>query len=201
MTQTEAPTVDNGVNVEALIAAPAKRSPKLPRGPSSAGGATCDSMNGTHSRATVSGFFSASATRTSRAQDRVPLRCRPSGSVRVGGPGRNASRVRARSVWRLPHGRYRGGCLQHRQIQLRSVSATIEGAMDLQGIPASMATSATASRPYQGVVQNRRRRQPGRHRGHRGAVPEAFRCLRHRDQSDDRAGHGRLTRATRQRSA
>ena len=53
---TVATAVNNGVNVEALIGA-REALTKAPEAAQFRWRATCDWMNGTHSRATVSGFF------------------------------------------------------------------------------------------------------------------------------------------------
>jgi uncharacterized OsmC-like protein len=127
-----APTtaVNNGVNVEALIAA-REALTKAPEAAQFRWRATCDWMNGTHSRATVSGFFGLRQDQKRKSEFRFDadhpevfasedLGATPVEYVLVG----------------------LGACLtagiaavaQHRNIQLRSVSATIEGAMDIQGI-------------------------------------------------------------------
>jgi ubiquinone/menaquinone biosynthesis C-methylase UbiE/uncharacterized OsmC-like protein len=125
-----ATTVNNGVNVEALIGAREALS-KAPEAAQFRWRATCDWMNGTHSRATVSGFFGLGQDQKRKTEFRFDadhpevfasedLGATPVEYVLVG----------------------LGACLtagiaavaQHRRIQLRSVSATIEGAMDIQGI-------------------------------------------------------------------
>jgi ubiquinone/menaquinone biosynthesis C-methylase UbiE/uncharacterized OsmC-like protein len=127
-----APTtaVNNGVNVEALIAA-REALTKAPEAAQFRWRATCDWMNGTHSRATVSGFFGLGQDQKRKTEFRFD----------ADHPEVFASEDRgATPVEYVLVGL--GACLtagiaavaQHRRIQLRSVSATIEGAMDIQGI-------------------------------------------------------------------
>ena len=129
-TTTVTAVVDNGVNVEALLGA----REALGAAPEAARfnwRATCTWMNGTHSRSTVDGFFGLGQEQRHKtaftfdadhpeifaAEDNGPT---PVEYVLVG----------------------LGACLtagiaavaQNRNIQLRSVKATIEGSMDLQGI-------------------------------------------------------------------
>ena len=123
-------TVDNGVNVEALLGAREALS-DAPEAARFTWRTTCEWMNGTHSRSTVDGFFGLGQEQKHKtafsfdadhpeifaSEDNGPT---PVEYVLIG----------------------LGACLtagiaavaQHRNIQLRSVSATIEGSMDLQGI-------------------------------------------------------------------
>ena len=122
--------VDNGVNVEALLGAREALS-AAPEAARFNWRATCTWMNGTHSRSTVDGFFGLGQEQRHKteftfdadhpeifaAEDNGPT---PVEYVLVG----------------------LGACLtagvaavaQNRNIQLRSVRATIEGSMDIQGI-------------------------------------------------------------------
>ena len=130
MTAPTTTAVNNGVNVEALIGARDALT-KAPEAAQFRWRATCDWMNGTHSRATVSGFFGLGQDQKRKSEFRFDadhpevfasedLGASPVEYVLVG----------------------LGACLtagiaavaQYRNIQLRSVSATIEGAMDIQGI-------------------------------------------------------------------
>ena len=123
--------VDNGVNVEALLGA-REALTAAPEAAQFKWRATCKWVNGTHSQLQRRGLLR--PRRGAEAQDRVHLRRRPSRDLRLRGQRRHAGRVRA--------GRPRRSCLtagvaavaQHREIQLRSVSATLEGDMDIQGI-------------------------------------------------------------------
>jgi uncharacterized OsmC-like protein len=129
MTSTETP-VNNGVNVEALLGA----REALTAAPDAAKfewRATCDWQNGTHSNSTVEGFFGLGGEQKHRTRY----------SFDVDHPEIFASEDNgATPVEFILVGL--AGCLtagvaavaQHRQIQLRSVSATIEGAMDVRGI-------------------------------------------------------------------
>jgi uncharacterized OsmC-like protein len=130
MTAPTTTAVNNGVNVEALIGA-REALTKAPEAAQFRWRATCDWMNGTYSRATVSGFFGLGQDQKRKSEFRFDadhpevfasedLGATPVEYVLVG----------------------LGACLtagiaavaQYRNIQLRSVSATIEGAMDIQGI-------------------------------------------------------------------
>jgi len=122
--------VNNGVNVDALLAA----REALTAAPAAAEfrwRATCDWVNGTHSRSTVDGYFGLGAEQHHRSTF----------SFDADHPEVFASDDRgATPVEYVLVGL--AGCLtagiasvaQNRNIQLRSVKATLEGAMDLQGI-------------------------------------------------------------------
>ena len=129
-TQTTFERVDNGVNVEALIGAREALS-AAPEAAQFTWRTTCKWMNGTHSRSSVDGFFGLGEEQKHKtefsydadhpeifaSEDHGPT---PVEYVLVG----------------------LGACLtagvaavaQHRNIQLRSVQATLEGSMDIQGI-------------------------------------------------------------------
>jgi uncharacterized OsmC-like protein len=122
--------VDNGVNVAALLGA-REALTAAPEAAQFRWKSTCTWMNGTHSRSTVDGFFGLGDEQNHKteftfdadhpelfaSEDHGPT---PVEYVLVG----------------------LGACLtagiaavaQHRNIQLRSVKATIEGSMDIQGI-------------------------------------------------------------------
>ena len=123
--------VDNGVNVEALLGA-REALTDAPEAAKFKWRATCNWMNGTHSHSTVEGFFGLGAG--AEAQDRrspsMPIIPRSS-PPRTTAPRRSSSCSSA-SASCLTAGI--AAVAQHRGIQLRSVSATIEGAMDIQGI-------------------------------------------------------------------
>ena len=129
MTVTNTP-VDNGVNVEALLGA----RDALDRAPEVAKfqwRATCEWVNGTHSprpsRASPASARAEPPHAVTRSTPTTPRSSRPRTTVR-------------------PRSRYvlvaLAGCLtagvaavaQNREIQLRSVKATLEGDMDLRGI-------------------------------------------------------------------
>jgi uncharacterized OsmC-like protein len=122
--------VDNGVNVEALLGA----RESLTAAPGAAQfrwKATCTWMNGTHSRSTVESFFGLGEEQRHKTEF----------SFEADHPELFAAEDNgATPVEYVLVGL--GACLtagiaavaQHRNIQLRSVKATIEGSMDLQGI-------------------------------------------------------------------
>lgn len=134
MTQTTAQTsstpVDNGVNVEALIGA-REALEAAPEAAQFKWRTTCEWVNGTHSRSTIDGFFGlgeeqargktfaieADHPEVFAAEDHAPT---PVEIVLSGLASCLTAGVAA--------------VAQHRGIQLRSVKATVEGDMDLQGI-------------------------------------------------------------------
>jgi uncharacterized OsmC-like protein len=129
MTTTESP-VDNGVDVEALLGA----REALTAAPDAAAfewRATCEWQRGTHSTTDVEGFFGLGEEQSHRTRY----------SFDVDHPEIFASEDNgATPVEYILVGL--AGCLtagvaavaQNREIQLRSVSATVEGAMDVRGI-------------------------------------------------------------------
>ena len=129
MTATETP-VDNGVNVEALLDA-REALTAAPEAANFTWRATCEWENGTHSRSVVESFFGLGAEQSHRTQfsfdaDHPELfasednGATPVEYVLVG----LASCLTAGIA----------SVAQNRQIQLRRVSATLEGDMDVQGI-------------------------------------------------------------------
>jgi len=121
---------DNGVNVEALLGARTALT-EAPEAARFKWRATCNWMNGTHSRSSVEEYFGLGADQRHRTQftfeaDHPEL---------FAAEDNGATPVEFVLVGL-------GSCLtagiaavaQHRNIQLRSVTATIEGSMDLQGI-------------------------------------------------------------------
>jgi uncharacterized OsmC-like protein len=130
MQNTTTPQVDNGVNVEALIDA-RQALESAPEVAEFKWRADCEWVNGTHSRSTVSGFFGlgeeqarsktfsleADHPEVFAAEDNAPT---PVEIVLSGLASCLTAGVAA--------------IAQHRGIQLRSVKATVEGDMDIQGI-------------------------------------------------------------------
>ncbi|HZF36296.1 MAG TPA: OsmC family protein [Candidatus Angelobacter sp.] len=122
--------VDNGVNVQALIDARAALS-DAPVGAQFQWRATCTWKKGTHSHSNVEGFFGLGAEQKHKTTF----------SFDADHPEVFASEDHGATPVEFVLVAL-GSCLtagiaaiaQHRGIQLRSVSATIEGAMDLQGI-------------------------------------------------------------------
>jgi uncharacterized OsmC-like protein len=123
-------TVDNGVNVEALLGA-REALAKAPQTAQFKWRATCKWMNGTHSRSTVEGFyglgeeqkhktqftFDADHPEIFASQDKGAT---PVEFVLVGLASCLTAGIAA--------------VAQLRQIKLRSVSATLQGSMDVRGI-------------------------------------------------------------------
>jgi uncharacterized OsmC-like protein len=122
--------VDNGVNVEALLGA-REALTAAPEAARFQWRATCKWMNGTHSRSSVDGFFGLGEDQRHKTEF----------TFEADHPEIFASEDNgATPVEYVLVGL--GACLtagvaavaQHRNIQLRSVTATLEGSMDLQGI-------------------------------------------------------------------
>jgi uncharacterized OsmC-like protein len=123
-------TVNNGVNVEALLGA-REALTETPEGAKFQWRATCDWVNGTHSSSQVEGFFGLGeeqkhVTRYSFDSDHPEVfasedkGATPVEFVLVGLAGCLTSGIAA--------------VAQNRNIQLKSVKATLEGGMDIQGI-------------------------------------------------------------------
>ena len=121
---------DNGVNVEALLGAREALS-KAPEAARFKWRATSEWLKGTHSRSTVDGFYGLGGEQMHRQtyqfdQDHPDIfasedkGATPVEFVLVGLAGCLTAGIAA--------------VAQHRNIQLRSVKATLEGGMDLQGI-------------------------------------------------------------------
>jgi uncharacterized OsmC-like protein len=122
--------VDNGVNVEALLGA-RKALTEAPEGAKFQWRASCSWINGTHSRTMVKNFFGLGAEQNHRtefafdadhpeifaSEDKGPT---PVEYVLVGLASCLTAGIAA--------------VAQNRGIQLRSVEASIEGGMDIQGI-------------------------------------------------------------------
>jgi len=127
---TQVTTAVNGVNVEALLAAREALS-DAPEGARFKWRATSEWVNGTHSRSTVEGFYGLGAEQKHRQKFQFD-----SDHPEVfASEDKGATPVEIVLVGLA-------GCLgagiasvaQNRNIQLRSVKATLEAGMDLQGI-------------------------------------------------------------------
>jgi uncharacterized OsmC-like protein len=129
MTTTKA-KVDNGVNVEALLGA-RQALTETPEAARFKWRATCSWVNGTHSRSTVRGFYGLGTEQSHKTEfsfdaDHPEIFASedkgstPVEYVLVGLAACLTAGVAA--------------VAQHRQIQLRSVKATLEAGMDIQGI-------------------------------------------------------------------
>ena len=122
--------VDNGVNVEALLEARAALT-EAPAAAKFTWRATCKWVNGTHSQSTIQSFFGLGEEQSHRTEF----------SFEADHPEVFASKDNgATPVEMVLVGL--ASCLtagvaavaQHREIQLNSVSATLEAGMDIQGI-------------------------------------------------------------------
>jgi uncharacterized OsmC-like protein len=129
MSVTDSP-VDNGVNVAALLEAREALS-NAPQAAQFQWRATCEWVNGTHSHSSVEGFFGLGEEQSHKSQfeydaDHPELfasednGATPIEFVLVGLASCLTAGIAA--------------VAQNREIQLRSVKATLEGAMDVQGI-------------------------------------------------------------------
>jgi uncharacterized OsmC-like protein len=124
------PPANNGVNVEALIAAREVLA-KAPEAAQFRWRAACEWRNGTHSHSTVEGFYGLGqeqqrkATFTFDADHPEVFASEDKGATPV-------EYVLVGLASCLTAGI--AAVAQHRNIQLRSVTATIEGNMDIQGI-------------------------------------------------------------------
>jgi len=129
-TNVTATRVDNGVNVEALLGA-RQALTDAPQAAQFKWRATCTWINGTHSHSTVQSFFGLGAEQSHKTEFRYDADhpevfasadkgATPVEYVLVGLASCLTAGVAA--------------VAQHRSIQLRSVKATLEGGMDLQGI-------------------------------------------------------------------
>ena len=122
--------VDNGVNVEALLGA-REALTEAPEGAKFTWRAKCKWVNGTHSSSVVEGFFGLGEEQKHRTEFNFDADhpeifasedngATPVEFVLVGLASCLTAGVAA--------------VAQHREIQLRSVTATLEGGMDIQGI-------------------------------------------------------------------
>ncbi len=189
MTTTDTP-VDNGVNVEALLGV----RDALADTPDIAQfewRATCSWVRGTHSQSTVNtfyGFNEEQKHRTTFSYDADhPLQF---ASEDMGSTPAEYVLVAL------------GSCLtagvaavaQQRQIQLRSVQATIEASMDLHGILGADPEVRNGFNDIKVTLPDRRRRHPGRDQGTGRAVPEALGGLRCHHQPDQHHRRSELER-------
>jgi uncharacterized OsmC-like protein len=129
-TTTSVKTAQNGVNVEALLGAKAALT-EAPEGARFKWRATSEWLKGTHSRTSIDGFYGLGAEQKHRQASRFDVDhpeifasedngITPVEYMLVGLAGCLSAGIAA--------------VAQYRNIQLRSVKATLEGGMDLQGI-------------------------------------------------------------------
>ena len=122
--------VDNGVNVEALLEA-REALTETPEGAKFTWRAKCDWVNGTHSKTSVEGFFGLGEEQKHKSKF----------SFDADHPEIFASEDNGATPVELALAAL-ASCLtagvaavaQNREVQLNSVSATLEGGMDIQGI-------------------------------------------------------------------
>jgi len=123
-------SVDNGVNVEALLGA-RKALTEAPAGAKFQWRATCKWVYGTHSKSSIQGYFGLGEEHkhktefTFEADHPEVFAAEDKGAAPV-------EMVLAALASCLTAGV--AAVAQHREIQLRSVSATLEAGMDIQGI-------------------------------------------------------------------
>ena len=129
MTTTEK-SVDNGVNVEALLGA-REALTEAPEGAKFTWRATCKWVNGTHSRSTVKGFFGLGEEQNHRTEFTFEAD-HPEIFAAEDNAATPVEMVLAGLASCLTAGV--AAVAQMREIQLNSVSATLEGGMDIQGI-------------------------------------------------------------------
>ncbi len=129
MTTTEK-SVDNGVNVEALLGA-REALTEAPEGAKFTWRATCKWVNGTHSRSTIKGFFGLGEEQSHKTEFTFDAD-HPEVFASEDNGAAPVEMVLAGLASCLTAGV--AAVAQMRDIQLNSVSATLEGPMDIQGI-------------------------------------------------------------------
>ena len=127
---TSETAIDNGVNVEALLGA-REALTAAPEGAQFEWRATCEWKNGTHSHSSVEGYFGLGEEQKHRteftfdADHPETFASEDNGAAPVEFMLVGLASCLTAGV---------AAIAQHRGIQLRSVSATLEGSMDIQGI-------------------------------------------------------------------
>ena len=191
MSVTDSP-VDNGVNVAALLEA-REALGAAPEAAQFQWRATCEWVNGTHSHSSVEGFFGLGEEQSHKSQfefdaDHPELfasedkGATPIEIVLVGLASCLTAGIAA--------------VAQNREIQLRSVKATLEGAMDVQGILGVDPDVRNGFSDIKVPFDIDADATPERDRGPGRPVAEALRGLRHGDQPDEHHRRGRLTSGT-----
>jgi uncharacterized OsmC-like protein len=130
MTTTDSPTTDNGVNVEALLGA-RQALTDAPEAAQFTWRARCDWVRGTHSRTTIDGFAGLGQEHRHRQPYTIEAD-HPEIFASEDNGATPAEVVLAALASCLTAGV--ATVASNRGVQLRSVSATVEGGMDLQGI-------------------------------------------------------------------
>ena len=127
---TSETTVDNGVNVQALLDAREALS-STPEGAKFEWRATCEWKNGTHSHSTVEGYFGLGEEQKHRTEFTFDAD-HPETFASEDNGAAPVEYILVGLASCLTAGV--AAIAQHREIQLRSVKATLEGSMDIQGI-------------------------------------------------------------------
>ena len=188
MTSTATP-VDNGVNVEFLLTARNMLADQ-PEGANFKWRASNTWVKGTHSRSAVSGFFGLGDEQKHRtefvfdgdhpelfsSEDQGPT---PVELLLVSLASCLTAGVAA--------------VAQNREIQLRSVTATLEGDMDIRGILGADPEVRNGFSQIRVSYKIDADAFSRRHQGIGGPVAEAVCRLRHRHQPDERDRRGRVT--------
>lgn len=130
MAESQTPNVDNGVNVQALLGA-REALEAAPEAAQFKWRATCEWLEGTHSRSTVDGFYGLGSEQqrqrsfTYDADHPEIFAAKDNGATPVEMVLSGLASCLTAGV---------AAVAQHRGIQLRSVKATVEGDMDIYGI-------------------------------------------------------------------
>lgn len=130
MTQTDAPTVDNGVNIEAIRGA-RQALTDAPEAAQFQWRATCEWVNGTHSRSTITDFSGLGQQHAHRQVFELEAD-HPQVFASEDNGATPPEIVLAALASCLTAGV--ATVATQRGVQLRSVKATLQGSMDLQGI-------------------------------------------------------------------
>jgi uncharacterized OsmC-like protein len=171
---------------------PAPPSPNRPKAPQFKWRATNEWQRGTHSRSTVE----ASSVWVSEQSHRATFSFESDHPEVFASEDHGATPAEHLLV-------ALAGCLtagvaavaQNREIQLRSVKATVEGDMDILGI---LGGDPEVRNGFEGIrvhYEIDADASPCRYRGAGGPVPEAVGCLRRRHQPDQHHRRGELSRA------
>ena len=154
MTQTDAPTVDNGVNIEALRGA-RQALTDAPEAAQFQWRARCEWVRGTHSRSTITDFSGLGQEHAHRQAFTIDAD-HPEVFASEDNGATPPEIVLAALASCLTAGV--ATVATNRGVQLRSVTATVEGGMDLQGILGIDGDVRNGFDGDQGHLRHRRRR-------------------------------------------
>ena len=182
-------SVNNGVNVEALLAA-REALKSAPEAAKFTWRASCKWQNGTHSETKVQGFHGLGQEQKHKTE--FSFAADHPGDLRVRGSRRDAGRVRARRPGELPDRRRRRGRAEPRHPAAvgRGEARRVDGH---PGHPRHRQRRPQRLRRHQGHLQHRRRRVEEGDRGDRRAVAEALGGLRRHHQPDERHRRSRAS--------